>query len=122
MDTSLSFTNKYILALLLIALLATLGFANLNSLINLQFNDSKIINLSGKQRMLSQKIYNTIITFKIKELQTNIKRMADSHKYLTSLPMSNEIKEIYFNKPTQLDKKVKEYISIAKKRLQAVNP
>lgn len=107
------FRKQYIFALLLISLLSILGFVNLNSLINLQLEDSKTINLSGKQRMLSQKIYNDIITSKIDKLHTNLDIMETSHKYLISLPMSDTIKEIYFGK-NQLDKKIKEYISHGK--------
>ena len=115
MDWSSNFTKKYIFALLLIALLATLGFINLNYLTNLQSNDSKTINLSGKQRMFSQVIYNSVISFDIKKLKHTIKRMEESHNYLISLEMTHKIKEIYFGKSIQLDKKVKEYLANSKK-------
>ena len=92
-----------------------MGFINLNSLINQQFEDSKIINLSGKQRMLSQKIFNNVITFKINELHTNLNIMENSHKYLISLPMSKTINKVYFGKEINLDYKVKKYIFHGKK-------
>jgi PAS domain S-box-containing protein len=36
--------------------------------------------------------------------------MKKSHEYLTSLPMSREVREIYFKKPLHFDNKVKEYL------------
>jgi PAS domain S-box-containing protein len=65
--------------------------------------------------MLSQKIYNNILTFKINELDSNITIMENSHKYLTSLPMSEDVKKIYFGQDTNFDKSVKEYIFHVKK-------
>ena len=115
MDNCLSFTAKYILALFLIACLTILGSINLHYLIDLQTNDSKAINLSGKQRMLSQLIHNSVLTSNIKKLQKNIKEMEQTHTYLTTLPMADNIKKIYYNQPLQLDNKVKQYISTAKK-------
>ena len=112
---SLNFTKKYILALTIIALLSVLAYFNLNHLINKQSNDGEIINTSGKQRMLSQQIALYAIYFKTKKLNRNVKMMEDAHKFLTSLPMSNELKKIYFEKPVELDLQVKEYIKHSKK-------
>jgi len=110
-----SFTQKYIFALILLALLSLLSYINVNTLIEQQFNDSKIINLSGKQRMLSQKIYNAAITSNTSNLKKSIDIMEKSHNYLSTLTMSNQIYEFYFNSPKKLDEKVKEYINNAKK-------
>jgi len=112
---SLNFTKKYILALTIIALLSVLAYFNLNHLINKQSNDGEIINTSGKQRMLSQQIALFAIYFKTKQLNRNVKMMEDAHKFLTSLPMSNELKKIYFDKPVELDRQVKDYIEHSKK-------
>ena len=99
----------------MIALLSILRFVNLNSLISLQFQDAETINISGKQRMLNQKIYNNLITFNINELHDNINIMENAHKYLISLPMSDSMKEIYFGQINEIDKKVKKYIYHAKR-------
>jgi len=106
-----NFTKKYIFALMLLGVLSTLGYLNLNILIELQSNDSKTINLSGKQRMLSQRIYSSVVTSKIEVLEKSLRLMEKSHQYLTSLPMSKEVHTIYYEEPLSFDKKVKEYIA-----------
>ncbi|WP_294966672.1 hypothetical protein [Sulfurimonas sp.] len=52
---SLSFTKKYIFALSLIAFFSVSAYLNLVRLIDSQSNDAEILNISGKQRMLSKK-------------------------------------------------------------------
>ena len=116
--SSLSFTKKYIFALSLIALFSLSAYLNLVRLIDSQSNDGKIINISGKQRMLSQKIALFAINYKTKQLQNTVHLMEKSHNYLISLKMSDELKKIYFSSPIKLDEKVKEYISRAKKFLK----
>lgn len=111
---SLNFTRKYISSLLILGLLSILAYININAVINLQTNDSKTINLSGKQRMLSQKIYNSIVTSNLKVFKESISDMNSSHNYLISLPMSEKINNYYFNSPMQLDRKIKEYLEKAK--------
>ena len=107
---SINFTRKYTLALFILGFLSIFAYININTIIDLQTNDSKIINLSGKQRMLSQKIYNSIITSNLEVFKESIKNMHSSHNYLISLPMSKEIHNYYFNSSVQLDKKVNEYL------------
>mgnify|MGYP000170243056 CR=1 FL=1 len=115
MFQSLAFTKKYIIALLLIALLSILAYFNLNHLMNKQSNDAQIINISGKQRMLSQQIALYAIYFKTKQLNINVRMMEKSHNFLISLPMNQELKKIYFEQPVALDSKIKEYIEHGKK-------
>jgi len=115
---SLPFTKKYIFALSLIAVFSIASYVNLVNLINSQSNDAKVINISGKQRMLSQKIALFAINYKTKPLQKTVSLMEKSHKYLLSLDMSDELKNIYFSKPTMLDEKVREYILRAKSFLE----
>ena len=116
--TSLSFTKKYIFALSLIATFSILAFINLTTLIDSQSNDGEIINMSGKQRMLSQKIALFAINYKTKELKNAVVLMEKSHNYLLSLDISNDLKRIYYHKPMLLDAKVKKYISSAKKVIE----
>ena len=111
----LSFTKKYIIALSLLALLSLLAYSNLNYLIKEQSNDSKIINISGKQRMLSQRINNSLISFNFEKFIYNLNQMESAHNYLTSLAMSNDIKNFYYQNPNALDKSVKEFLFNGKK-------
>ena len=112
---SLTFTKKYILALSLIAIFSTSAYFNVNNLIQSQVHDGEIINISGRQRMLSQKIALFAIYYKNKKLEQTIKLMKDSHNDLLSRQMSDDLKNIYYSKPTMLDFKVKEYIKHAVK-------
>ena len=109
----INFTKRYILALSLIAILSTLAYYNLSTLINKQAEDSSLLNISGKQRMLSQKIALFSIYYKTKALGEHLKIMQKAHTYLTSKTMSKELEEIYYSKETNLDKRVKDYISHA---------
>ena len=112
-SVKLSFAKKYILALSLIALFSTLAFFNFANIIEAQAHDGEIINMSGKQRMLSQKIALFSIRYKTKELVQNIELMQSSHKKLLSLEMSTEVHKVYFEEPIMLDSKVRDYIKQA---------
>ena len=115
MLASVSFTKRYVFALLLIALLSILAYYNLNHLISSQSNDGKIINLSSKQGMLSQQIALYAIYYKTENLKNNIVAMEEAHMLLLSFPMSEELKKVYFSDPHQLDKSVKNYLFHAKR-------
>ena len=84
-----SFRNRYIPALLIIALFSALGFINVKDIVSSIRNEGKVINTSGRQRMLSQKLIllgdtylkNPNDTNKSRFLDT-IKIMEESHFYL----------------------------------------
>ncbi len=111
---SLSFTKKYVFALSLIAAFSMLAYFNLSTLINSQSHDGEIINMSGRQRMLSQKIALFAINYKSKKLEQTVSLMEKSHNHLLSLDMSYNLKRIYFHEPMMLNEKVERYISSAK--------
>ncbi|QGJ70289.1 Hypothetical protein PBC10988_19840 [Planctomycetales bacterium 10988] len=60
---SRKFTTLYILALSMIALLTFCGFGIIQYVISTQENDSSVINLAGRQRMLSQRISKLALLF-----------------------------------------------------------
>jgi len=101
-----SFVKKYTFALSLIALFAILAYINLTTIIDAQKNDGNIINMSGKQRMLSQKVALYSIKRDIFNLNESIKLMSSSHKKLLSIEMSDEVKEVYYAKPIMLNKSI----------------
>ena len=111
--SSFSFTKKYIFALALIAILSTLGYLNLTHLIKSQTKDAELINVSGRQRMLSQEIPLFALSYKENSFKKAISLMEKSHNDLISRKMSKELHDIYFSKPVMLDAKVKEYIARA---------
>lgn len=112
---SLNFTKKYMFALLLIALFSSLAYFNLTKLINSQVNDGEIINISGKQRMLSQKIALFATNNEIKELEKSLQLIQEAHKRLLSMPMSKNIENAYFSKPINLNEALSRYVENAQK-------
>ncbi len=118
---TISFTKRYILALSIIALLSTLAYFNLDRLISSQYESGKLINISEKQRMLSQQISLYAIYYKIKSLKENVKQMKENHKKLLSYPMPEDLRKIYFDKPVLLDKKIRKYLYHAEKFLENRN-
>jgi PAS domain S-box-containing protein len=84
-------------------------------LINSQSNDGKIIDASGQQVMLSQQIALYAIYYQTRQLESSIEQMENNHEFLLSLPMSEEIEQIYFEKPLNLDIKIRNYIANAKR-------
>ena len=113
MNSKFNFTKRYVLALTIIAILSTLAYFNMDHLIKSQYDSGKLINLSAKQRMLSQQISFYALYYKMEQLKKHMEKMEANHKKIISSEMSDELKKIYFQKPTQLDKKVREYLDAA---------
>jgi len=114
----ISFSKKYTFALSLIAMLALLAYINLTTIIDAQKNDGNKINMSGKQRMLSQKIALYSMEHEMDKLENIIKLMNSSHKKLISIDMSDEIKKVYYSKPIMLDESINIYLEQADKFIQ----
>ena len=105
-----SLHNRYIPALTLIAVFSTLAFINVQDIMNSIENDGKLINVSGRQRMLSQHIIllsqeyiekQTTDTYEL--LKNNIDLMEKEHKYLLQRPLSLELQSLYFEEGLNLD-------------------
>jgi len=116
--TSLSFTKKYIFALSTIAIFTVLAYFNLTYLIDSQADDGKIINMSGRQRMLSQKIALFAVNYKTKQLEKTVDLMENSHNELLSRELTERLQKIYFEAPYKLDEKVKKYIEHGRKFIE----
>lgn len=115
MLTSFSFTRRYILALLIIALLAILTYINLNRLIGSQEDDGKWIYISDHQKLLTQQIALYAIYYQTKELHVKIQEFEKAHILLIANARSKELKNIYFESPYKLDSKIKDFIFHAKR-------
>ena len=108
------FTLRYIFALSIIAILSLLAYFNLSYLIGRQAQFAKIINISGRQRMLSQQIALFSIYYKTKALKKAKNEMSKNHRFITTLPdLPESVQRIFFNAPYFLDKRVKQYIQNA---------
>lgn len=129
----LNFKIRYILALSFFLLLSFGAFVSISNLIHTNKNTSKLINISGRQRMLSQRISKYAILAAeakdptIKEqylefLRSAIDLMEKSHIALTkgderldiSPQQSEEIQYLYFQSDNPVDTQVKRYLEIAK--------
>lgn len=112
--------NRYIPALLIIAIFTTLGFINLNQIMTSIENDGKIINISGRQRMLSQKLVllsQNYLDEKNENTKTllikNINLMKSSHQYL--------LDNISFLIEAKVDTQIKNYLNNIEKIIKTKN-
>ncbi|MCQ8890616.1 response regulator [Pseudoalteromonas carrageenovora] len=128
-----SVRKRYRWALLAIALLISGSALLLQLSISVQKYDAKIINIAGKQRMLSQKIAwhsNTILNtnnysaLHTQSLKKSLNVFKSAHQQLLAQSPNGEYKyltpeliKLYLYEPIQLDKSVTQYILEAEKLL-----
>lgn len=126
-------TLRYIVALSLIAMLSTFAFYTLHNVLAESQDTGQIVNISGKQRMLSQHIaldvhrvhnasssLSTYSELERKILNSHTKEMFQANKKLStgvlshdsSYKLSNTIKEMYFG-DMNLSARVEHYIGLA---------
>jgi len=122
--------HTYIVALTLIATLSISAWFMVRSVIRAEKSSAPTVNISGRQRMLSQKIVAFALLCKSRNfnkrykkiLENTVDLMEKSHIALTKgsekLKISKQIPpkvyDIYFKKPYELDRKVKIYIHNAR--------
>lgn len=118
----------YTLIFITLALWSIFAYNTITNLIQSQKIYAEIINLSGKQRMLSQKttlIGKRYIEEKNPDLKSHLKELIDlmekDHNYIIKNLTSEKIKTIYFNQPYNLDYEVKNYIMMLKSFYDSMN-
>ena len=122
---------KFIYFIIFLSLISWAFFAyfTMNTQIHNQQIYAKISNLSGKQRMLSQK--TTLIAKKYYEskdenLKIHLKELIDlmtkENIYISSNLTSKEIDNIYFSKEIGLDEKVRNFLGIITLFYETNNP
>jgi C4-dicarboxylate-specific signal transduction histidine kinase len=118
----LSLRQMYILIFLSLLGWSFFAFHTMSQLIHEQKIYATLINLSGKQRMLSQK--TTLMAKRVyetnnKKLVIHYKELFDlmkkDHKFIINNLTSLTMKKIYFNKPYELSKKVEKYFDLLEK-------
>jgi len=136
--TSHNISIRYVLALGLIALLSISAYLSLYEVIRTQERSASMINVSGRQRMLSQRAALFALRLVTSEsederakwrkiLSDTASLMEISHDGLTSaskemnLPfkLSPATRAIYFDPPVSLDSQVREYLTTIKALLAA---
>lgn len=118
----------YILIFITLAAWSIFAYNTITYLIKNQKIYAEIINLSGKQRMLSQKttlIGKRYLEEKKPELKTHLNElstlMKKDHQYIMNHLTSEKIHKIYFNKPYNLDYEVKNYLKLLDDFYQSEN-
>lgn len=131
-------TFRYSLAVTLVAAMFFLTFVIITGQIASQKGDAYIINISGMQRMLSQRIalLSDSVTDEqnsadrailLQDLKERVQRMKQNHGELTSgqlinggrYVLSDDIKSIYFGE-SRLDALVTKYIEFAQSYIQQI--
>jgi C4-dicarboxylate-specific signal transduction histidine kinase len=115
------FTLKQVYILIFLSLLGWSYFAlhTMSQLISEQKIYATLINLSGKQRMLSQKttliakrVYETNDSSLSKHLKELSLLLEKDHNFIINNLTSKTMKSIYFDEPYKLDEKVKFYLKL----------
>lgn len=130
-----SITKAYLSAVLLIALLATGAFFSLHSALKNTENTALVVNMAGKQRMLSQKVAleahnvrhnqlfknSKLYSQALKNLHKAVDEMTDANKKLSSGQLTNtsfmapssDVLDMYFGE-MNLYQRVYDYTKLAK--------
>lgn len=128
-----SITSRYILAVIIVAITIIGGYSYMQYQLSHRESYATIINVSGKQRMLSQRIalFSQIIAAetdreklleKVEKMESVIHEMEENHNKLTLSEkegglvkkQSFEVDSLYYLEPHTLDRRVREYISHAR--------
>lgn len=132
-----SVTARYAIGLLLIAVTSILAWTNLHSLIEHNSSTGAVMNVSGQQQMLSQRIVlfagrlseakspDELIAFR-RRLTVSINRLERNHAVLTGRTeaqslqweMSPDIRRLYFDGAVSLDVKMAAFIAAARQVLE----
>ncbi|MEL6344775.1 MAG: diguanylate cyclase [Myxococcota bacterium] len=131
------FVRRYVLALIGLGLLATITFASMGAVMGRTLADPADVNISGRQRTLSQHIAPqvSVLSAPIPEdqrmihqnlLAQSISLMDHSHQALiegndemgTSGALTPALEEHYFKPPVNLDANVEQFLSTARTALE----
>jgi signal transduction histidine kinase len=112
-------THAYIISFVLLAMWAIFSYATMQNQIKQQERYAELINISGKQRMLSQRTallagqyLQTSDLSLLEELKRHRSLMEKDHRYLTDNLPSEDLRKIYYEKPYSLNFKANEYFDL----------
>ena len=113
----------YLLALGLIAVLAIITHLLIDSIVKKQQETAHVVNMSGRQRMLSQRIAEMTLEASVypntrpalePQLRTAIELMQTSHRMLVTTTMDASQAAIYDAAPYHLNARVEIYLGLAR--------
>jgi len=110
-----SLSKRYIPAVILLTVFIILSHVLINNVVNDNKELANIINISGKQRMLSQRLIIAGRDYyenkdKIQSFTNLLQEIKQSHEFLVTKTLLNqEIKDIYFK--DKLDKHLRDYLN-----------
>jgi len=113
-----NYKQSYKIALFSILFFISIAIVNMIILISDHSKYAELINKSGKQRMLSQRIALLSSIDKVENvdnLQDAINEIQSNHILLTKIKLSTELKNIYYNEPHNLDKLLNEFLEYSQK-------
>ncbi|MCF2828854.1 MULTISPECIES: response regulator [unclassified Pseudoalteromonas] len=124
--------NRYIGALLAMAILLSMAMGVMQYLLYQQSLDAHVINIAGMQRMLSQRIalYSAQDNQRDSEaLRQAIDKFESNHEFLTKTESSGEaiylneaLTALYYQGPVQLDLQSTTFVTLSRSRLQQSTP
>ena len=112
-------TQAYLISFILLAMWAIFAYATMQNQIHEQERYAKLINISGKQRMLSQR--TTLLASQylqtgdmsyMEELKKCRSLMEKDHQFLTKNLPSEDLRTIYYETPYLLNSKVISYFDL----------
>ncbi len=132
-------TKAYIFALAIIALISVSAFVILDSMIYARQDDASLVNISGRQRMLSQR--SALFALQLvnskndqdkntarENLRQTLQAMQAGHEKLVNVQKPNgmhtlptTLQQLYFEKPVNLNEKTYEYLRLLKKLMTTPN-
>ncbi len=135
--STISITRNYVLALAILAILSIFAFFLLLLIINTQETTAGKVNISGRQRMLSQRIAVLSLRLSIsdkkderirlrRELKKAIREMGSAHRLLSEgdqeagiPPSSENVRRLFEKPPADVNQKVTLFLAKASKLADA---
>ncbi len=126
-------SRSYIAGLIVIVLIATLTHVIMDRLLLTEQHTADVVNMAGKQRMLSQRIMQLTYRYMLarndqeavyfqQKAMLAIKKMDQTHRQLLVNPRSTTYQKatdgIYFDPPSELDMQVRTFLGAAREILR----
>jgi len=116
-----NYKESHTFSLFTILFLISITIYNMIAMISDHSSYAKLLNVSGKQRMLSQRI--TLLATQYQkneqsEIVNLLKEFKDNHDFLTDRKLSDKLENVYFDNPHNLDKVLINFIELNKRYIK----